>query len=115
MLTFEEFLLEHDLSDDDARAILGLRVGYSPNDLKSAYHKAAKQYHPDTPGGSPERMKEVNAAYSKLKDSPSGAVVTPSTADAQTTASTNDPDAAYKRMRDARRAELLAKAKASMK
>jgi hypothetical protein len=109
MLTFEEFLLEQDLSDDDARSILGLKVGYSPNDLKAAYHRAAKVNHPDSPSGNPERMKQVNAAYSRLKNSVPNSVVTPSTVSAQMTASSNDPDAAYKKMRDARRAELLSK------
>lgn len=109
MLTFEEFLLEQDISDDDARAILGLGVGFSPSDLKSAYHKAAKKTHPDTVGGNPEKMKQINAAYARLKNSFPEPVVTPSTTSAQMTASTNDPDAAYKRMRDAKRAALLSK------
>lgn len=109
MLTFEEFLLEQDLSDDDARTILGLRIGFSPSDLKAAYHKAAKSSHPDASGGNPEKMKQINAAYARLKNALPDPVVTPSTTSAQMTASTNDPDAAYKKMRDARRAALLSK------
>jgi hypothetical protein len=109
MLTFEEFLIEQNLNDDDARSILGLPVGYSPNDLKAAYYKAAKRFHPDSATGNPEVMKQVNAAYLRLKDSKPQSPVTPSTAKAQATASQNDPDASWKADRERRRAELLVK------
>jgi hypothetical protein len=109
MLTFEEFLIEANLNDDDARSILGLPVGYSPKDLKVAYYTAAKKYHPDSITGNPEVMKQINAAYNRLKKPYSPPQVTPSTASAQATAARNDPDAAWKAERERRRAELLAK------
>jgi curved DNA-binding protein CbpA len=34
--------------------------------LKSALHTQAKLYHPDRPGGSEERMKQINLAYELL-------------------------------------------------
>lgn len=109
MLTFEEFLLEQNLTDEDARSILGLNVGYSPADLKNAYYKAAKRFHPDSTSGNPEDMKTVNAAYQRLKDSVAKPVVTPATASAQATAVRNDPDADWKAERERRRSELLSK------
>lgn len=109
MLTFEEYLLEQVINDDDARSLLGLKIGYSPSDLKTAYYKAAKVHHPDSPTGNPEMMKKINAAYHRLKDSAPDTVQTPSTSYAQATAAHNDPDAQWKAERDRRRAELLAK------
>lgn len=110
MLTFEEFLIEQELDVEDARSLLGLPVGFSPDDLKTAYHKAAKIHHPDS-GGSGEAMKRINAAYSKLKTLGPDAVVSPGITNAEMTALSNDPDLQYKRARAARRAELLAKSK----
>lgn len=110
MLTFEEFLIEQELDVEDARSLLGLPVGFSPDELKAAYHKAAKQNHPDS-GGSGEVMKQINAAYSKLKTLGPDSVVAPSITNSEITASSNDPDLQYKRMRAARRAELLSKSK----
>jgi hypothetical protein len=45
--------------------ILGLRPGSSPEDIKSAYRRKARQYHPDH-GGSDEAMKQINAAKAAL-------------------------------------------------
>lgn len=53
----------------DPYQVLGLSPGASDDEIKAAYRKLAKKYHPDLNGGSAEaeaRMKEVNEAYSEL-------------------------------------------------
>ncbi len=47
---------------------LGLNKNASLADIKSAFKKLAKKYHPDTSEGSEEKFKEINEAYEVLKD-----------------------------------------------
>jgi curved DNA-binding protein len=42
-------------------------AGASPAELRRAFREAAKRAHPDRPGGSPERFREVTAAYHRLQ------------------------------------------------
>ena len=56
--------------------ILGLSPGASQDDIKSAYRKLSKEYHPDLVGHlgeefravAEEKMKEINMAYQHLKE-----------------------------------------------
>lgn len=55
----------------DYYEVLGLRKGASQSDIKKAYRKMAKKYHPDTNAGdakAEEKFKEISEAYSVLND-----------------------------------------------
>ena len=51
----------------DYYSILGVNRDASDKELKSAYKKASMQHHPDR-GGNEEKFKQINEAYSTLKD-----------------------------------------------
>ncbi len=56
----------------DFYEVLGLKKGASDQNIKKAYRKLAKQYHPDSNPGSKqaeEKFKEVTEAYNVLSDS----------------------------------------------
>ena len=53
----------------DPYEVLGIAPGASDDEIKAAYRKLAKKYHPDLNGGSADaerKMKEVNDAYTYL-------------------------------------------------
>ena len=55
----------------DYYAVLGLRKGADPAEIKKAYRKLARKYHPDSNKNNPqaeERFKEVTEAYDVLSD-----------------------------------------------
>lgn len=55
----------------DCYEVLGLQKGASDSEIKKAFYKLAKKYHPDANPGdkeAEERFKEVNEAYSVLSD-----------------------------------------------
>ena len=55
----------------DPYSVLGVPQGASDDEIKAAYKKLAKKYHPDVNHGAPEaeaKMKEVNEAYGVLSD-----------------------------------------------
>ena len=54
--------------------VLGVKPGASQEEIKSAYRKLVKQYHPDQYGDNPlkdlaqEKLAEINKAYDMLKN-----------------------------------------------
>jgi len=45
-----------------ATQVLGVRVGATEVEIRAAYKRMAMLWHPDRPGGSAEKMKEINEA-----------------------------------------------------
>ncbi len=59
----------------DPYRVLGLSPNATDDEVKAAYRKLAKKYHPDLNGGSPEaeeKMKEINAAYAQIMNRQTG-------------------------------------------
>ena len=54
----------------DYYEVLGLSKGASDEEIKRAFRKLAKQYHPDVnkEPGAEEKFKEIGEAYSVLSD-----------------------------------------------
>ncbi len=60
---------------DDPYKILGVSPNASDEEVKQAYRKLAKQYHPDrNPGdaSAARKMQEINAAYEQIKNPAKG-------------------------------------------
>ena len=58
-------------SEPDVWAVLGLQPGASAAELKRAFRRQARRWHPDLNPGDPtaeERFKSINAAYAVLSD-----------------------------------------------
>ena len=57
-------------SKKDLYAVLGVSKDASAEDIKKAYHKLARQYHPDInkEPGAEDKFKEINSAYEILGD-----------------------------------------------
>ena len=56
---------------EDPYKVLGLSPDASDEDVKRAYRRLAKQYHPDLNPGDPvaaQKMQEVNEAYERIKN-----------------------------------------------
>ena len=54
--------------EKDYYKVLGVSESASAKDVKAAYRKLSKQYHPDAAGGNEERFKEISAAFDVLGD-----------------------------------------------
>lgn len=55
----------------DPYEVLGIAHGASEDEIKTAYRRLAKKYHPDLNPGDPtaaQKMNEVNQAYDQLKN-----------------------------------------------
>ncbi|MBT2513679.1 DnaJ C-terminal domain-containing protein [Arthrobacter sp. ISL-30] len=64
-------MASQDWVDKDFYAILGIAKDASDADIKKAYRKLARQYHPDTNSGNDaaeKRFKDISEAYSVLSD-----------------------------------------------
>ncbi|HVM98929.1 MAG TPA: molecular chaperone DnaJ [Caulobacteraceae bacterium] len=59
-----------DLTPDEARAILGLPRDAGPEAVMGAFRAAAKETHPDRPGGDAARFLEILSAYRLLQSLP---------------------------------------------
>ena len=56
---------------DDPYKVLGLSPDATDEQIKSAYRRLAKKYHPDLNPGDPEaakKMQQINAAYEQIKN-----------------------------------------------
>lgn len=84
---------------DAARALLGVGKDADAHELRRAFRTAAKQAHPDRPGGDAERFRSVLDAYHLLRDAPSALLapderhVTPVTIDPATALSGGNVEA----------------------
>ena len=58
------------MSKRDYYEVLGVPKGASSDEIKAAFRKLARQYHPDVnkEGGAEEKFKEINEAYGVLSD-----------------------------------------------
>ena len=58
--------------ESDALRTLGLRKGATPEEIKKAYKRLAREHHPDKGGDSNEFIK-ISGAYESLQGGGSGA------------------------------------------
>ena len=59
------------MAASDLYEVLGVSREASPDEIKKAFRRLARQFHPDVNGGDPEaerRFKEINLAYETLSD-----------------------------------------------
>ncbi|AYU77959.1 DnaJ domain-containing protein / J23 / JDP23 [Leishmania donovani] len=54
-------------SSKNPYTVLGIKQGADKAEIKKAYRVLARKHHPDAPGGSDERFREVQEAYEQIK------------------------------------------------
>ncbi|KAG5507568.1 hypothetical protein JKF63_06517 [Porcisia hertigi] len=54
-------------SNKNPYTVLGIKQGADKAAIKKAYRVLARKHHPDAPGGSDERFREVQEAYEQIK------------------------------------------------
>jgi curved DNA-binding protein CbpA len=64
------------MTDAEADEILGLEPPVTDRELRDAYHREARRWHPDVAGAAPgerevagDRMKLINLAFERLRKS----------------------------------------------
>ena len=60
---------EDNLKRQDHYQVLGVKPGASPEEINAAFRKLSKEYHPDLPGGSKQKIESLIAAKNALKGS----------------------------------------------
>lgn len=55
------------MNRSEALKVLGVSSGFTEQELKSAYRKAVKKYHPDV-GGDAQKFQMVQVAYELLQN-----------------------------------------------
>jgi curved DNA-binding protein len=58
---------ESPITLSEAHAVLGVGLRATPAEIRRAFRQAAKQAHPDRPGGGAERFRQVVDAYRRLQ------------------------------------------------
>ena len=64
---FNPFIQQNNIQDDEYYNTLGVSRGSNLKDIKKAYWKLARVYHPDK-GGNEEKFKKISHAYEILSD-----------------------------------------------
>jgi curved DNA-binding protein len=49
-------------------SVLGVSPNANEDEIKKAYRRLAKEYHPDKPGGNETKFKQINEAYDTIKN-----------------------------------------------
>ncbi|MEG1003191.1 MAG: J domain-containing protein [Clostridium sp.] len=85
--------------------VLGIKEGASQEEIKSAYRKLVKQYHPDQYGDNPlkdlaqEKLTEINAAYDSLTKGNAGSSNSSSNGSYSNTSSSSSDQYAFQEVR----------------
>ena len=65
-LTLENIDVINGVTLEERAKLVLLTLGRTPDEIRKAYRKLAKQHHPDTANGSTEKFQVINEAYEFL-------------------------------------------------